>query len=289
MVICVVKDKLIIKRCEIMQKKALNFLVAVIFLGVTTFANAAGSIRDINGSWLKPCSYDPVPGEKAPKFSIVKATLNNAHVNLERNNFTDASCTNPWKLFPTVLWKGTYRQLSKKDIIIGGKPSETVQIVMNFTHVNNGAKLEKHSKFSVYFNGYDKIYVGSKKKKGAYDVFSRNDEKAKTAGETFKQKKGAVACVVTLDVPNISANDATFCLENVSFPEEQFKAYCKASAQNSSLKFALSCPSFLHSHCDYGFGQLGYKLKRWYSDAEIKMNPYAKKACETTLRGKWHD
>lgn len=273
-----------------MQKKALGLLGAVIFLGITTFANAAGSVRDINGSWVKPCSYDPVPGEKAPKFSIVKATLNNAHVNLERNNFTDASCTNPWVLFPTVLWRGTYHQLPKKDIIINGKSSETIQVVMNFTHVNNGAKLKENSKFSVYFNGYDKIYVSSKKKKGAYDVFSRNDEKAKTAGEIFKQKKGSIACVITLNIPRTPVNDATFCLENVSFPKEQFKEHCKRSADvdYASLRFALSCPSFLHSHCDYGLKHLGYKLKTWHSDAEVKLNPNIKKGCEDTLRGVWH-
>ena len=92
-----------------MQRKNILFMMMGVWLGLSFTSSYAQS--DVAGTWVKPCSYDPIPGEKKPNYSTITATLQNHHIDIEVNYFTDSACHSPWKLMPTFLQSGVSVQM----------------------------------------------------------------------------------------------------------------------------------------------------------------------------------
>ena len=254
----------------------------IMFLGVLH----AG---DVTGTWVKSCSYDPIPGEKKPNYSTIIATLEQRHIDIEINYFTDSTCKSPWKLMPTFLQTGTYSLLSKSiQKSIKGKKTSVRPVKIHITHYDNHAKFKTASNFTVYFNDYFKIYLQKGKR---LQVFKKAVAKAKArvAKDVYKQENHTEVCVLSIKMP---ASTFSWCLENVSFPKQKFKAYCEASKPDEygKLYYTRTCPAQLKSaSCLYGLQELGHNLRRWYSKDELKSNPKARKACEEQLRGAWNN
>jgi hypothetical protein len=139
----------------------------------------------------------------------------------------------------------------------------------------------------VYFDAYLKAYIH---RNGRAYVLNKAivTPKARVAEEVYKQEHHTEVCVLSIKMPAVTAS---WCLENVSFPKQKFKAYCVASKaeEYGELYYARTCPAKLKSaSCLYGLQELGHNLRRWYSKEELKSNHLAQKACETQLRGTWH-
>jgi len=261
-----------------MRKK--YYFILLIFVGSL-------HATEVTGTWVKACSYDPMRGEEKPKYSTIIATLENHHVDIEINYFTDSACRSPWKLMPTFLQTGSY-SVSSKNIHkkIKGEKLSLTPVHIRITHYDNRAKFKTPSKFIVYFDHYAKAYIQRGKRT---QVFSKAivEPKARLAEEVYKQEDDTQACVLTMTVGHISAS---WCLENVSFPKQKFQAYCEASKakKGGSLYYAPDCPSELRSSaCVYGLQELGHDLRRWYSKDELRSSPLAKEGCETHLNGTW--
>ena len=261
------------------MRKIVYFIV-LIFLGSL-------HASDVTGTWIKACSYDPIPGEKKPNYSTITATLEQRHIDIEVNYFTDSACLSPWKLMPTFLQTGSYSVSSRSiDKRIKGKKLSLTPVDIRITHYDNQARFKTPSNFTVYFDPYLKAYI---QRGNNTQVFHKAivEPKARVAKEVYKQENNTQVCVITMKMPLFSAS---FCLENVSFPKEKFRAYCEASKPEKygELYYAPTCPSALmSSSCLYGLQELGHDLRRWYTKEELRSNPHAQKACETQLRGLW--
>lgn len=242
---------------------------------------------DIRGTWLKGCSYDPMPGEEKPKYSTIIATLENRHIDIEVNYFTDSKCRSPWKLMSTFLQTGTYSIHSKNiEKRIDGQKLSLIPVHVRITHYDNHAKFKTPSQFTVYFDEYLKAYIQRRKRTQVFHK-TATQPKARLAEEVYKQEQNSQACVLSMKVGHVSAS---FCLENVSFPKQKFEAYCEASKpkKDGDLYYVPQCPSELkHRSCVYGLKELGHDLRRWYSKDELKSSPLAKEGCVTILNGRW--
>jgi len=243
---------------------------------------------DVQGTWVKNCSYDPIPGEKKPNYSTIVATLKQRHIDIEINYFTDGACKSPWKLMPTFLQTGSYSVASKSvEKKIKGKKRMLTPVHIRISHYDNHARFKTASRFTVYFDAYLKAYIH---RNGRAYVLNKAivTPKARVAKEVYKQKNNVQVCVLTMKLGHISAS---WCLENVSFPKQKFQAYCEATKpeEHGELYYTNMCPSKLKSaSCLYGLQELGHNLRRWYSKEELKSNHLAQKACETQLRGTWN-
>jgi len=261
----------------------------LILLCISCHLLYASDIADVAGTWIKPCSYDPIPGEKKPNYSTVIATLKNRHIDIEVNFFTDSACKSPWKLMPTFLQTGSYSLSSKsKKKRIGGKETFVRPINIHITHYDNHAKFKSPSRFTVYFDNYFKIYLQKGKR---LQVFGKavSEPKARVAKEVYKQENNVEVCVLSL---KLGASTFSWCLENVSFPKSKFRAYCEAAKpeENGAVSYTRSCPTeLMSSSCLYGLQELGHNIRQWYSKESLQSNPYAKKGCEELLRGTWEN
>lgn len=266
-------------------------VLSSIFLSQT----ALGVDPKIEDKWEKVCGYEPVY-EPTKLFTTIKAKLEHNRITLERNIYTDSNCKKPWDMMPTALHKGTYRLLDgKKEIKIAGKKREVTQLVISFTHFNNSAIIKDKTKLHVYYDFYsDRMYVAEGGSVTKQNSFVRSHAKVRTANEVYKRDKSFLSCTMRFDIPNKTQADGTWCLQNVDFPEKQFKALCNAETvqvgnQKVKRSYGKSCPIYLVSYCEYGLKPLGYTMHRYYSKDQIKQTPSLKKTCETTLRGKWHE
>jgi hypothetical protein len=261
-----------------------KMIKTVFFIGVILQLTHAS---DVEGTWVKQCSYDPIPGEKKPNYSTITATLKQRHIDVEINYFTDSACRSPWKLMPTFLQTGTYTVSSKSiEKKMKGKKRMLTPVHIHISHYDNHARFKTPSRFTVYFDAYLKAYIH---RNGRAYVLNKAivTPKARVAEEVYKQENHVEVCVLTMKVGHISAS---WCLENMTFPKGKFRAYCEASKpeENGKLYYTKMCPSSLRSSaCVYGLYELGHNLRRWYSKAELRGNPNARKACENQLRGKW--
>ena len=265
-----------------------KILLGIIGVGIGLFSSFTYANDDVTGTWVKPCSYDPIPGEKKPNYSTITATLEQHHIHIEFNYFVDSACRSPWKLMPTFLQTGTYR-LQSKSITkrLKGKNVSVRPVKIHITHYDNHAKFKRASNFTVYFNHYFKIYIQKGKR---LQVFKKaiTEPKARVAKEVYKQENNIEVCILSMKMPR---KTFSWCLENVSFPKQKFRAYCEASKpeERGGLHYAYSCPAELKSSsCLYGLQELGHNLRRWYTKEEVKLNPKAKQACEKQLRGTWN-
>ena len=270
-----------------MQRKNILFMMMGVWLGLSLTNGYAQS--DVAGTWVKPCSYDPIPGEKKPKYSTITATLQNHHIDIEVNYFTDSACHSPWKLMPTFLQSGGFQTedstIRKK---IKGEERLVVPVHIHITHYDNRAKFRGGRDFIVYFHALSAeayLYLHGRLftlKKAAVHP------NARLANEVYKQEEHVQACELSMKV---ASKRIAWCLENVSFPTEKFKAYCEASKpkHNGYIEYKLMCPPEIKAaSCLYGKEQLGHNLRRWYSKEEIETNPLAQKACEEQLHGSWN-
>jgi len=263
-----------------------KILLGIIRIGF--FSSLAYADIDVSGTWVKSCSYDPIPGEKKPNYSTITATLKQRHIDIEINYFTDSTCKSPWKLMPTFLQSGTYRvsdSMTRKRI--GGKEVLVTPIHIHINRYDNHAKFASGKDFTVYYNPFGKVYLSLHNR-----LFTLHraitEPKARLAEEVYKQKDDSHVCVISM---KIRTSTISFCLENVSFPKEKFQAYCEASTPEDygTLHYTYTCPSKLReASCLYGLQQLGHNLRRWYPKEELKTNPLAKKACIEQLHGAWN-
>ena len=269
-----------------MQRKNALLIMMGVWLGLSLTNGYAQS--DVAGTWVKPCSYDPIPGEKKPNYSTITATLRHHHIDIEINYFTDSACDSPWKLMPTFLQSGRFRaddaSIKKK---IKGKKRVVVPIYVHITRYDNHARFQGGRDFTVYFEHFSKAYFYRNGRLFTLHKAVAKPE-ARLAEEVYTQKNNVQVCVISMQ---IASQHFSWCLENVSFPAQRFEAYCKASTpeENGRLYYAKMCPSELKSaSCLYGKAQLGHNLRRWYSKEEIETNPLAQKACEEQLHGSWN-
>ena len=263
------------------EMKMLKGFFIIMLVGVSVHA------LDVQGTWVKPCSYDPIPGEKKPNYSTITATLKQRHIDIEINYFTDSACRSPWKLMPTFLQAGTYTVSSKKEEKkIKGKKRILTPIDIRISQYDNHARFKTPRHFTVYLDLFFRVYI---RRNGRTYVLNKAiiEPKARVAKEVYKQDNHVEVCVLTMKVAHTSFS---WCLENMTFPKEKFRAYCEASKpeENGDLRYDKMCPLELKSSsCVYGLKQLGHNLRRWYSKEELETNPRAQKACETQLRGVW--
>uniref|UniRef100_UPI0025D8277E hypothetical protein n=1 Tax=Sulfurovum sp. TaxID=1969726 RepID=UPI0025D8277E len=141
--------------------------------------------------------------------------------------------------------------------------------------------------FTVYYNDFDTVYFRLHNR--LYTLHKDiNEPKARLAEEVYKQHDGTKVCIISRKVRSYTFS---WCLENVSFPPNQFKAYCDASSvgEDTSVRYTNVCPPELMSaSCLYGLQYLGHNLRRWYPEEELKTNPLAQKACIEQLHGAWN-
>jgi len=275
------------------MQTVLQKLTVLIILFSSQIVSAVNSA--IDGSWEKACGYEPVY-EPTKLYTTIKAKLKKNRITLERNIYTNSNCKSPWSMMPTALHKGTYRILDKeKNIKIGNKKRRVVQIEISFTHFNNSAIIKDKKKIHVFYDAVsDQVYVAEGDSITKQISFKRTTAKVRTADEVFKRNKNILTCTMSFDIPNMNEADSTWCLKNINFPEKQFKALCEAeTVQVGDTKVKRSygerCPLHLVSYCDYGLRPFGYTMHRYYSKEQIRLAHGTKKACETTLRGKWHE
>jgi len=269
-----------------MQRGYRLFMMMWVWIGILLTSACAQS--DVEGTWVKSCSYDPIPGEKKPNYSIITATLRHHHIDIEINYFTDSACRSPWKLMPTFLQSGSYRtdELSIKKKI-KGKKRVLVPVRVHITHYDNHARFRGGRDFTVYFEHFSKAYFYRNGRLFTlYKAVAKPE--ARLAEEVYEQKNNVQVCVISM---KIASRRISWCLENVSFPKQKFQVYCEASKpeKNGKLHYDYTCPTELkYASCLYGLQELGHNLRRWYSKEEIKTNPLAQKACKEQLRGQWN-